>query len=77
MAEARWQREEGGIQGNMGSTPGPCLLGPCPWTAHSIVPNLSLLVCRTGIKMSVACSGYRDINKIECMALLYHAELQK
>ena len=50
MAGARWQREEGGIQGNMGSIPGPCLLGACAWTAHSTIPNLSLLVCKMRIK---------------------------
>lgn len=65
----------GGIQGNMGSSPGPCLLGVCPWATHSTIPNLSFFFCKMGVKTSVACGGYEEKNKIKCMELLCNAEL--
>lgn len=65
MAEARWQGG-GWDPRNMGSS--SWSLPARGMSLDKLIQSFqisSLLVCRTGIKMSVACSGYRDINKIE------------
>ena len=51
----------------MGSSPSSCLQSAHPWAVSSTVPNLSFLDYKMGVKMSIACGGYGEKNKIMCI----------